>query len=72
MDEVKMGRPSLGVTKKVSVTLPEEVWLQLDELQEKSDCSSRSELFREILTWFADLTKNGSTRHSSETFRRFS
>jgi hypothetical protein len=55
---LKVGRPSLGVTKKVSITLPEEVWDKLDSILEQSECRSRSELFREILTWFSDNSRH--------------
>jgi hypothetical protein len=34
--ECKVGRPSMGVTKKVSVTLPEEVWEFIEEFESKS------------------------------------
>lgn len=40
------GRPSLGVTKKVSITLPEEIWEQLE--QSKGD-QSMSAFLREII-----------------------
>lgn len=56
--EVKIGRPSLGVTKKVSVTLPVEIWEQLDEMQIKNVCGSRSELLRRILSWVAERGLN--------------
>jgi len=45
----KVGRPSLGITKKVSITLPEKEW---DKLQK--ECKgwdiSLSSLLREIIT----------------------
>lgn len=47
--EVKVGRPSLGVTKKVSITLEQEEWEQLEILQKDSGCGSRSELLRKII-----------------------
>lgn len=34
--QCKPGRPTLGVTKKVSVTLPEEVWEYIEEQGNKS------------------------------------
>jgi len=49
-EEVKIGRPSLGVTKKVSITLPEEYWEMLDILQDETGSTSRSEILRKILT----------------------
>jgi|SRR5579875_501583 len=48
-EEVKIGRPSLGVTKKVSITLPEEYWDMLEILQEETASASRSEILRKIL-----------------------
>lgn len=57
-NEIKIGRPSLGVTKKVSITLPEEIWQRLEDLQDKSDCSSRSEFLREILTWVSNNARH--------------
>lgn len=42
----KVGRPSLGVTKKVSLTLSEDNWEWLDE---KAD-GNRSKFLREIVT----------------------
>jgi hypothetical protein len=32
----KPGRPPMGVTKKVSITLPEEVWQYIEEYESKS------------------------------------
>ncbi|HER2159156.1 TPA: hypothetical protein VJS59_001636 [Streptococcus pyogenes] len=42
--ENKMGRPSLGVTKKVSITLPDEVW---DMIENKFD--NKSAFFRSLV-----------------------
>lgn len=42
--ENKMGRPSLGVTKKVSITLPDEVW---DMIEDKFD--NKSAFFRSLV-----------------------
>lgn len=44
----KVGRPSLGVTKKVSLTLSEETWAFLDKVMEKNK-ESRSELLRNLI-----------------------
>lgn len=41
----KVGRPSLGVTKKVSLTLSEEDWQWIDEQAE----GNRSQLFRYLI-----------------------
>lgn len=40
-----IGRPSLGVTKKISVTLPEEIWDWLDQEAE----GNRSSFIRELI-----------------------
>lgn len=32
----KVGRPTIGVTKKVSITLPEEVWEYIEDYKTKS------------------------------------
>lgn len=45
MNVKQMGRPPLGVTKKVSLTLPEAVWEHLDS---KAD-GNRSEYLRKLL-----------------------
>ncbi|MDN8593068.1 hypothetical protein Q0V21_30535 [Paenibacillus sp. 11B] len=42
-----MGRPSLGITKKVSLTMPEKLWEHLD-VQAKN---SRSEYLRSLVDW---------------------
>lgn len=41
----KVGRPAIGITKKVSLTLPEEAWEWLDEKAE----GNRSKFLREII-----------------------
>jgi hypothetical protein len=48
-EKKKVGRPSCGVTKKVSITLPEEVWVQLDVAKITSGSASMSELLRKII-----------------------
>ncbi|MDR6726304.1 hypothetical protein J2W91_004815 [Paenibacillus amylolyticus] len=42
------GRKSIGVTKKVSITLAEEMWEKLEE-QRVQDQLSRSEVLRNII-----------------------
>ncbi|AGG04850.1 MULTISPECIES: hypothetical protein [Bacillus cereus group] len=42
------GRPSMGVTKKISVTLPEEVWDLIDQECEDKN-KKRAQIFRETL-----------------------
>lgn len=43
------GRPSLGVTKKVSVTLPNDIWEKVGELIEDQDLKSMSAYFRKLV-----------------------
>lgn len=43
VEEIKIGRPSLGLTKKVSITLPEDDWDWIDQQ------GSRSETFRKLV-----------------------
>ncbi|KAB2429189.1 CopG family transcriptional regulator [Bacillus thuringiensis] len=37
------GRPSLGITKKVSITLPEEAWKRIEDSEK-----SYSQFFRDV------------------------
>lgn len=46
---VRIGRPSLGVTKKVSITLPAEDWERLEVLKDFLQIKSTSELMRYII-----------------------
>lgn len=48
-EQVGPGRPSIGVTKKVSITLKEKEWEALDAIQKDMKCTSRSALLRKIL-----------------------
>lgn len=50
-DTRSVGRPSLGVTKKVSITLPDSLWSELDKEVLQSQ-SSRSALFRDLVIKF--------------------
>lgn len=52
----EIGRPSLGVTKKVSLTLPEELWNELDRQQDLKDISSRSALLRQVIESYLEQT----------------
>lgn len=45
LENIKVGRPAIGVTKKVSLTLSEENWEWLDEKAE----GNRSKFLREIV-----------------------
>jgi hypothetical protein len=44
----KMGRPSLGVTKKISVTLPQDIWEKIEKEIKDQDLKSMSAFFREL------------------------
>lgn len=44
----KAGRPSLGTTKKVSITLPNDIWGKIENEISKRDLKSMSAFFREI------------------------
>lgn len=44
------GRPSMGVTKKLSLTLPSDIWDRMDqEIQERNDLKSMSAFLREMI-----------------------
>lgn len=43
------GRPSLGITKKVSITLPEEIWSKIEEDIVLSDLKSQSAYLRNLI-----------------------
>jgi formate-dependent nitrite reductase cytochrome c552 subunit len=44
-----VGRPSLGITKKVSVTLPIEEWVKIEEAIELGHASSVSDYLRQMI-----------------------
>lgn len=44
----KVGRPSLGVTKKISVTLPNDIWEKIGKDISDLDLKSMSAFFREL------------------------
>ncbi|WP_226530884.1 hypothetical protein [Metabacillus niabensis] len=44
-----MGRPSLGVTKKVSITLPHDIWEKIGKEIDERELKSMSAFFREIV-----------------------
>ena len=52
-EEKKVGRPALGVTKKVSITLPEDTWETVDALVDFFD-TSKSSVFREAIELYAE------------------
>ncbi|TQD31984.1 hypothetical protein FKW81_17830, partial [Rhodobacter capsulatus] len=43
-----VGRPSIGVTKKVSITLPEDIWSKIKSDIKDKDLKSMSAYFREL------------------------
>jgi hypothetical protein len=49
-----VGRPSMGITKKVSITLPEDEWEEVAEIIKNGHAASYSEYFR--------LIHNGANR----------
>lgn len=44
----KAGRPSLGVTKKVSITLPQDIWDKIEKDIQVEDLKSMSAFFRKV------------------------
>lgn len=52
------GRPSLGITKKVSITLPDEIWTKIEKDIELSDSKTQSAYLRNlILNHFKESSK---------------
>lgn len=45
----EIGRPALGTTKKVSLTLTDREWEQLEELKDMSGSKSTSEVLRRLI-----------------------
>ncbi|MEK4444337.1 MULTISPECIES: hypothetical protein [unclassified Niallia] len=43
-----VGRPSMGVTKKVSITLPDDIWSKIKSDIKDKDLKSMSAYFREL------------------------
>lgn len=43
-----VGRPSMGITKKVSITLPEDIWSKIKSDIKDKDLKSMSAYFREL------------------------
>lgn len=52
--EPKRGRPALGVTRKVSITLPVEMWEEIQSIQEQ-DGMSLSQTLREIVDVYMNI-----------------
>ncbi|MFV2051129.1 hypothetical protein ACEWK1_27700, partial [Metabacillus sp. YM-086] len=53
----KAGRPSLGVTKKVSITLPSDIWEKIENEISDQELKSMSAYFRKVAL---DHFKGGS------------
>lgn len=45
----KLGRPSLGVTKKISLTLPKDIWDKIEIEKTEMDLKSTSAYFRKFI-----------------------
>ncbi|MGG3941201.1 hypothetical protein ABEV54_07080 [Peribacillus psychrosaccharolyticus] len=45
----KLGRPSLGVTKKISLTLPKDIWDKIEIEKTELDLKSTSAYFRKFI-----------------------
>lgn len=45
---VKTGRPTIGVARRVAITLPEQDWKQIEETIAEGHVKSYSEYFREV------------------------
>ena len=43
------GRRGIGETRKVSITLPQDVWSEIDQIATESSYSSKSELLRLLI-----------------------
>jgi hypothetical protein len=53
----KVGRPSLGTTKKVSITLPDEIWDMIEKRKEKLGASQSATLRMMIEGYFYSDTE---------------
>lgn len=47
--EPKVGRPTIGVTKKQSITLPADAWDWIDSAVENGHAKNKSEFLRDII-----------------------
>lgn len=47
--DIKQGRPAVGITKKVSITLDEDDWSWLMECVDFGHAKSLSEMFRKVV-----------------------
>lgn len=48
MEKRRVGRPSMGLTRQVKLTLPEEDWKIIEELIEKKEADGFSDYFRQL------------------------
>jgi hypothetical protein len=65
-----VGRPSLGTTKKVSITLDNQLWEKISETIEEHD-TNRSALFREIIEGYYQVEKDYSHDSDYQEFKDF-
>lgn len=57
-----MGRPSLGVTKKISVTLPDDIWEKISKEISEGDLKSMSAYFRKMTLDYFKEKKQGDSK----------
>jgi hypothetical protein len=60
-----VGRPSLGITKKVSLTLPERVWNEIEERKEENDIS-QSQAIKDMLEYACQFPKDTVSQQTKE------
>jgi len=58
------GRKGIGVTRKLSLTLPEEAWDRFDDICRASS-RSKSELLREIVVGYLSAASQGKNQEDS-------
>lgn len=56
------GRPSLGITKKVSITLPEEIWSKIEQDIKLSDSKTQSAYLRNLILKYFEENSKGAMR----------
>lgn len=59
------GRPSLGITKRVSLTLPESTWILLNKLK-STEVLPLSALIRHIIIEYVENAKEKEEFHKNE------
>ncbi|MCY9517762.1 ribbon-helix-helix domain-containing protein [Paenibacillus apiarius] len=65
-----VGRPALGTTKKVSITLEDETWKKIYETMEENDLT-KSALFREIIEKYFSVEQKYTGESDYEEFKDF-